>query len=88
MVSLSSPNDLLRSNCYVVAGIHCDSKGNVYAGCGDGVHVWNPSGKLIGKIYTGMNAANFQLVGNGRMIIMGRTRLFYATIAASEAPLS
>ncbi|CEI61929.1 unnamed protein product [Fusarium venenatum] len=69
-------------------GIHCDSKGNVYAGCGDGVHVWNPSGKLIGKIYTGMNAANFQLVGNGRMIIMGRTKLFFATIAASEAPLS
>ncbi|WXC60180.1 hypothetical protein SNK03_006041 [Fusarium graminearum] len=69
-------------------GIHCDSKGNVYAGCGDGVHVWNPSGKLIGKIYTGMNAANFQLAGNGRIIIMGRTRLFYATIAASEAPLS
>ncbi|XEV03252.1 hypothetical protein FSHL1_008539 [Fusarium sambucinum] len=69
-------------------GIHCDSKGNVYAGCGDGVHVWNPSGKLIGKIYTGMNAANFQLVGNGRMIIMGRPKLFFATIAASEAPLS
>ncbi|KAJ4026500.1 hypothetical protein NW752_001448 [Fusarium irregulare] len=69
-------------------GIHCDSKGNVYAGCGDGVHVWNPSGKLIGKIYTGMNAANFQFAGQGRMVIMGRTRLFYATLAASGASLS
>jgi gluconolactonase len=71
-----------------VLGIHCDSKGNVYAGCGDGVHVWNQSGKLIGKIYTGINAANFQFAGKGRMIIMGRTKLFYATIAASGAPLS
>ncbi|RBR19606.1 hypothetical protein FVER53590_10940 [Fusarium verticillioides] len=69
-------------------GIHCDSKGNVYAGCGDGVHVWNQSGKLIGKIYTGINAANFQFAGKGRMVIMGRTKLFYATIAASGAPLS
>ncbi|KAF6812289.1 evolved d-pantonohydrolase [Colletotrichum plurivorum] len=69
-------------------GIHCDSTGNVYAGCGDGVHVWNPSGKLIGKIYTGIVAANFQFAGDGRMIIMGRTNLFYATLAASGAPLT
>ncbi|KAF9765799.1 hypothetical protein IL306_001853 [Fusarium sp. DS 682] len=73
---------------FQLLGIHCDSKGNVYAGCGDGVHVWNRSGKLIGKIYTGINAANFQFAGKGRMIIMGRTKLFYATLAASGAPLS
>ncbi|EXK25806.1 gluconolactonase [Fusarium oxysporum f. sp. melonis 26406] len=69
-------------------GIHCDSKGNVYAGCGDGVHVWNRSGKLIGKIYTGVVVANFQFAGKGRMIIMGRTNLFYATLAASGAPIN
>ncbi|KAF5020313.1 hypothetical protein F66182_7689 [Fusarium sp. NRRL 66182] len=57
-------------------------------GCGDGVHVWNRSGKLIGKIYTGINAANFQFAGKGRMVIMGRTKLFYATLAASGAPLN
>ncbi|KAG5657790.1 hypothetical protein KAF25_007823 [Fusarium avenaceum] len=81
-----------KTFAYVAArlpdGIHCDSKGNVYAGCGDGVHVWNSSGKLIGKIYTGVNAANFQFAGKGRMVIMGRTKLFYATLAASGAPLS
>ncbi len=64
------------------AGIHCDSKGNVYAGVGDGVHVWNPSGKLIGKIYTGRTSANFQFVGSGRMVIGGETQLYYATLAA------
>ncbi|OLN87725.1 Gluconolactonase 1 [Colletotrichum chlorophyti] len=69
-------------------GIHTDSKGNVYAGCDDGVHVWNPSGKLIGKIYTGITAANFQFAGDGRMIIMGRTSLFYATVAASGVALT
>ncbi|KAK3392815.1 hypothetical protein B0H63DRAFT_385685 [Podospora didyma] len=63
-------------------GVHVDSKGNVYAGVGDGVHVFNPSGKLIGKIYTGRTAANFQFVGGGRMVIMGETQLYYATLAA------
>ncbi|KAM5378160.1 hypothetical protein ACJZ2D_004618 [Fusarium nematophilum] len=81
-----------KTFAYVAArlpdGIHCDSKGNVYAGCGDGVHVWNPSGKLIGKIYTGINAANFQFAGKGRMIIMGRTKLFYATLAAAGVGLN
>ncbi|KAI3540028.1 D-lactonohydrolase [Colletotrichum filicis] len=69
-------------------GVHCDSKGNVYAGCNDGVHVWNPSGKLIGKIYTGTTAANFQFAGDGRMVITGQTKLFYATFAASGVALT
>ena len=59
-----------------------DSKGNVYAGVGDGVHVWNPSGKLIGKIYTGRTAANFQFVGGSRILIMGETALYYVTVKA------
>ncbi|KAK1638071.1 D-lactonohydrolase [Colletotrichum phormii] len=69
-------------------GVHCDSKGNVYAGCNDGVHVWNPAGKLIGKIYTGTTAANFQFAGDGRMVITGQTKLFYATFAASGVALT
>ncbi|KAJ5155326.1 hypothetical protein N7492_008129 [Penicillium capsulatum] len=63
-------------------GIHCDSLGNVYAGCGDGVQVWNPSGTLIGKIYTGMTSANFNFAGKGRMVICAETDLYYVTLAA------
>ena len=69
-------------------GVHCDSLGNVYAGCDDGVHVWNPSGTLLGKIFTGDVAANFQFAGHGRMVICGETRLYYATLAAEGAPLA
>ncbi|KAJ4154460.1 hypothetical protein NW754_001409 [Fusarium falciforme] len=53
---------------FIPDGVHTDSAGRVYSGCGDGVHVWNPSGKLIGKIYTGAVAANFQFAGKGRMM--------------------
>ncbi|KAF4946051.1 hypothetical protein FSARC_14289 [Fusarium sarcochroum] len=80
-----------KTFAYVAAflpdGVHTDSEGRVYAGCGDGVHVWNPSGKLIGKIYTGTVAANFQFTGKGRMIITGQTKLFYVTLAASGPKL-
>lgn len=31
-------------------GVKCDDNGNVYAGCADGVEVWNPGGTLLGVI--------------------------------------
>lgn len=40
-------------------GVHCDTQGNVYAGVGDGIHVWNTSGTLLGKFYVGGTSANF-----------------------------
>jgi hypothetical protein len=47
------------------------------------VHVWNPSGKLIGKIYLGSGTANFNFAGEGRMVICAETNLYYATLAAA-----
>lgn len=31
-------------------GIKCDTTGNVYSGCSDGIQVWNSHGTLLGKI--------------------------------------
>ena len=31
-------------------GIKCDTAGNVYSGCPDGINVWSPGGVLLGKI--------------------------------------
>jgi gluconolactonase len=66
-------------------GVHCDTNGNVYSGVGDGVHVWNPSGKLLGKIFLGATSANFAFAGKGRMVICAETNLYYAEIAAEGA---
>ncbi|KAK4102322.1 calcium-dependent phosphotriesterase [Parathielavia hyrcaniae] len=66
-------------------GMHVDTKGNLYVGAGDGVQVYNPSGKLIGKIYIGSVVANFQFAGLGRMVILAETELYYATLAAEGA---
>ncbi|TFK31125.1 hypothetical protein BDQ12DRAFT_585375, partial [Crucibulum laeve] len=32
-------------------GLLVDTKGNIYAGCGDGVQVWNDEGTLLGKFF-------------------------------------
>lgn len=64
-------------------GLHTDSKGNVYAGVGDGVHVFSPDGLLIGKIYLGETSANFNFAGHGRMVICAETHLYYVTLGAS-----
>ncbi|KAH3661434.1 hypothetical protein OGAPHI_006841 [Ogataea philodendri] len=40
-------------------GIKSDQFGNIYSGCGHGIHVWRPDGVLIGKIVTGEVVANF-----------------------------
>jgi gluconolactonase len=67
-----------------ILGVHIDTKGRLYAGCGDGVHVYNPSGTLIGKIFLGETSANFNFAGDGGMVICAETNLFYAKIAATS----
>jgi gluconolactonase len=61
-------------------GIKTDAAGNVYAGCGDGVNVWNPSGRLIGKIVVPGGAANFALSENGEVFILNEQNLYLATM--------
>lgn len=65
-------------------GIHVDTQGRLYAGCGDGIHVFNPAGTLIGKIFLGETSANFNFAGDGGMVICAETDLFYAKIATTS----
>ncbi|APA11496.1 hypothetical protein SS1G_04903 [Sclerotinia sclerotiorum 1980 UF-70] len=46
-------------------GIKTDAAGNVYAGCGDGVNVWNEGGILLGKIVVAGGSSNFILGNEG-----------------------
>ncbi|KAL9093236.1 MAG: hypothetical protein Q9159_000413 [Coniocarpon cinnabarinum] len=58
-------------------GIHTDTMGNVYASCGngDGLHVWNPQGVLIGKFLVqpgdGAGTNNFEFIPGGILIFNG-----------------
>ncbi|GAB7362504.1 hypothetical protein MBLNU230_g2825t1 [Neophaeotheca triangularis] len=65
-------------------GIKCDEAGNVYSGCGDGVHVWSPDGTLIGKIRTDTVVGNFNFAREG-MWIFGEEKLFWCRLGKKGA---
>ncbi|KZF19306.1 calcium-dependent phosphotriesterase [Xylona heveae TC161] len=56
-------------------GIHTDTDGNVWASCGDGVHIWNPEGILLGKIFVGETSNNFAFAP-GKVFVFSNKRLW------------
>ncbi|KAF2656998.1 lactonohydrolase [Lophiostoma macrostomum CBS 122681] len=57
-------------------GIHADAEGNVWAGCGDGVHVWSPDGTLLGKVWIGVVSNNFAFLTGGRVLVFSNSQLW------------
>lgn len=56
-------------------GVHTDTDGNVWASCGDGLHVWNPQGNLLGKIWVGVESNNFAFLP-GKVIVFTNSQLW------------
>jgi gluconolactonase len=65
-------------------GIRCDTKGRVWSSAGDGVHIFEPTGELIGKILTPEGPANlgFGGSGNGTLFITARKSLYSIEVKA------
>lgn len=62
-------------------GIKCDLEGNVYAGCHDGVNVWNAGGRLVGKIVIpDGGVANFCFMRKGEIFMLNEKRIWIAKI--------
>ena len=59
-------------------GIRCDAGGRIFSSAADGVHIFAPDGKLIGKILVPESPANLCFGGNsGRtLFITARTSLY------------
>ncbi|CAG8887297.1 unnamed protein product [Penicillium egyptiacum] len=56
-------------------GIKCDTRGNVYAGCTDGIEVWDPSGVFIGTIKIPGGVSNFCFGEKGAMYACNENKL-------------
>ncbi|KAJ9096465.1 hypothetical protein QFC21_005287 [Naganishia friedmannii] len=54
---------------------------------GDGIAVYNPLGRLIGKIFVGSTSANFAWGGDGKLFILAETKVYLAEIAAKGDPV-
>ncbi|KAH8920765.1 calcium-dependent phosphotriesterase [Atractiella rhizophila] len=63
-------------------GVKVDTNGNVYASCGDGVHVFSPDSVLLGKFLIGKTSANLAFAGHGRLIILAENEIFLAKLDA------
>ncbi|EJD47003.1 calcium-dependent phosphotriesterase [Auricularia subglabra TFB-10046 SS5] len=72
----------------IADGIQLDSAGNVYAGCGDGVQVWNSEGTLLGKFFLNTTSANLVFVGDGRLAILAETAIYLVHLAAKGFSLA
>ncbi|KAJ4357333.1 uncharacterized protein N0V89_001908 [Didymosphaeria variabile] len=62
-------------------GIKCDLAGNVYSGCGDGVHVWAPDGTLLGKIVVPEGCANFCFGRKSELYLLNERRMWMAQLS-------
>ena len=47
-----------------------------------GSQVWNSEGTLLGKFFLGTVSANLIFAGDGRLVILAETAIFFANIAA------
>ncbi|CAG8962159.1 hypothetical protein HYFRA_00005206 [Hymenoscyphus fraxineus] len=59
-------------------GVRCDEHGNVYAGTGAGLEIWNEGGCLLGRIDVpgGKGIANFGFGKEGEIFLCGEQRLW------------
>lgn len=61
-------------------GIKCDTNGNVYSGCGDGVNVWSSGGVLLGRILVEGGVANFCFGRNGAIFMLNEHKIWRAQL--------
>lgn len=62
-------------------GIKVDVFDNVYAGCGDGIEVWNSGGTMIGKILVEGGVANFSFGRDGELFVCNEQKLWRVQLA-------
>ena len=65
-------------------GIRCDTKGRIWSSAGDGVHIFEPTGELIGKILTPEAPANVGFGGSGMktLFLTARKSLYAIDVKA------
>lgn len=75
-------------------GIKVDTDNNVYAGCFDGIHVWNQYGTLLGRILfkeegqeVPDGCANFCFIPGGRIVGLAETKAYLVDGLKSEGAL-
>lgn len=76
---LSEPRTFAEVEAGVPDGLAVDADGRVYAACLDGVRVFDPDGRMLGRIATATNASNLAFGGpDGRRLFITAGRAVHA----------
>jgi len=68
-------------------GIRCDNAGRIWSSAGDGVHVFAPDGKLLGKILVPESPASLCFGGaDGKTLYITARKSLYAIATLASAP--
>lgn len=87
---LADDNFLTRRRLFAYApgkipdGIKCDTKGNVYSGCADGINVWNTTGVLLGVVEVKGGVANFCFGEQGRIYACNETKFWEVQLNGTD----
>ena len=75
--TLGTPLPLCRIDKGIPDGIRCDADGRIWSSAGDGVHVFAPDGKRLGKVLVPESPANLCFGGDDgkTLFITARTSL-------------
>ena len=68
-------------------GIQLDSNDNVFSACGEGTHVWNSGGALIGKFYINSTTPEMIFTNSG-LLIFDEENIYLANIKAQGINLT
>jgi gluconolactonase len=88
--TLGTPQPRCKIDKGAPDGIRCDAEGRVWSSAGDGVHVFAPDGKLLGKVLVPEQPANLCFGGNDgkTLFITARTSLYAikTNVAGAKPP--
>lgn len=65
----------------IPSAIKCDTVGNVYAACGDGLNVWNSGGVLLGKVLISNGITGVCFGKPGELFLLNGTIFWIVTVA-------
>ncbi|CAO1636913.1 unnamed protein product [Parajaminaea phylloscopi] len=66
----------------IADGVKTDQMGNVYAGTGDGVDVWSPTGRHLLKVFLPFGGTpNIAFAGSGRLVALSDDKMWLIELA-------
>ncbi|KAJ4991243.1 Gluconolactonase 2 [Stagonosporopsis vannaccii] len=86
-ISLAGRRTFAYADDGLPVGVHRDLEGNVWADCGDSVHIWSPEGSLLGKAWTFSWTPTFALLPDADLVFSNAQLCIVEEISAKGSDI-